>query len=276
MSTHDSDIPCVLAIGGLDPSGGAGLPADARAMMAFGAHCCGVTTAVIAQNTQGVVLIEPVLPAVLDAQLKVLLSDVTPRAVKVGMLPDAEAVEIVEKWVRTLGSIPLVVDTVFAPTQGRRFCDAETIRAITGRLLPLANVATPNIPEAMQLSGSPITDRESLAAASRYIHEHCGARHVLLKGGHWPEVATGRSIEDTSSEAVDTLFDGEKFIELRAPRVSGYEVRGTGCLLASAIAAQRAQGVAVEAAARNAKTWLTGQIQNAKVIGQGRRVAVLS
>jgi hydroxymethylpyrimidine/phosphomethylpyrimidine kinase len=94
-----------------------------------------------------------------------------------------------------------------------------------------------------------------------------------LKGGHWPEVATGRNAGDDSNEAVDTLFDGQKFVELRAPRVIGYEVRGTGCLLASAIAAQRSHGVAIEDAARNAKAWLTGQIQNAKVIGQGRRVA---
>jgi hydroxymethylpyrimidine/phosphomethylpyrimidine kinase len=275
MSTHDSDIPCVLAIGGLDPSGGAGLPSDARAMAAFGAHCCGITTAVIAQNTRGVVLVEPVSPLVLDTQLDALLSDVAPRAIKIGMLPSVEAVEIVEKWMRSVSEIPLIVDTVFAPTQGWRFCDAATIRAITERLLPLSDVVTPNIPEAVQLSGTPITDAQTLAVAVRHIHKRCGARHVLVKGGHWPEAATGQSTGELEAESVDTLFDGQQFIELRARRVLGYEVRGTGCLLASAIAAQRARGLPVEEAARGAKTWLTRQILNAKRIGHGRRVATL-
>jgi hydroxymethylpyrimidine/phosphomethylpyrimidine kinase len=259
-----------LAIGGLDPSGGAGLPADARAMMAFGAHCCGITTAVIAQNTRGVAIIEPVSLAILEAQLEVLLSDVTPRAVKIGMLPGVEAVEVVEKWIRTLDGIPLIVDTVFAPTQGHRFCDAETIRAITERLLPLADVVTPNIPEAVQLSGSSITDRESLAAAARYI------QHTLRRAPCTLErrpLAGSRQRVKIPMRQLIRFSMGKQFVDLRAPRVIGYEVRGTGCLLASAIAAQRSHGVAIEDAARNAKAWLTGQIQNAKVIGQGRRVA---
>ncbi|HVF09634.1 MAG TPA: hydroxymethylpyrimidine/phosphomethylpyrimidine kinase, partial [Abditibacteriaceae bacterium] len=179
----------MLAIGGLDPSGGAGLPADTRAAAAFGVHCCGVATAVIAQNTRGVAVIEPVSPTLLTAQLDNLLEDIAPRAIKIGMLPSAAAVEIVLQRLRRMGSTPLIIDTVFAPSSGPRFADDETVRAIVKHLLPLAEVITPNIPEAERLIGTLIPDRDSMRAAARLIHERYGARHVLLKGGHLPDAA---------------------------------------------------------------------------------------
>jgi hydroxymethylpyrimidine/phosphomethylpyrimidine kinase len=259
----DNNVPCVLIIGGLDPSGGAGLPADARAVSAFGAHPCGITTAIIAQNTRGVAKVEPVSPVMLAAQLDNLLEDIAPRAVKIGMLPNTAAAEVVAQRVLQLRDVPLIVDTVFAPSSGPRFAADETIRYIAEYLLPLADVVTPNIAEAEQLIGAPITDLSTMITASQLIHERYGARYVLLKGGHLP------------TNAVDVLFDGQHIVELRASRVTGYEVRGTGCLLASAIAAQRAHGIPVIEAAQRAKVWLTQQIQNAKTIGGGRRVATL-
>lgn len=260
-------MPCVLAIGGLDPSGGAGLPADARAMAAFGAHCCAVTTAVIAQNTSGVAAIEAVSPAMFAAQFDNLIEDIQPRAIKIGMLPNVEIVHCLIPRLQALRGIPIIIDTVFAPSSGPQFSDSATVDLIAKQLLPLAELITPNIIEAAQLYGQPITDWKAVIAAAQEIQSRYGPAYVLLKGGHWTGI--------DSSEAMDLLVSANEQWELRAPRIMGYEVRGTGCLLASAIAAQRAQGVPILEATRAAKAWLTGQIQNAKVIGQGRRVATL-
>lgn len=270
----ESSVPCALAIGGLDPSGGAGLPADMRAMAAFGVHCCTVATAVIAQNTRGVAVVEPVSTRMFEAQLDNLLEDVTPQAIKIGMLPNSEIVSSLILRLHQLKHVPLVVDTVFAPSSGPRFSDGATTKQIAQHLLPLAELVTPNIPEAMQLTGQPITDWASMIHAAKFIQQHYDSRYVLIKGGHWIDVAI-ESNRDISGEAVDLLLTGTEIVELRAPRIEGYEVRGTGCLLASAIAAQRAQGIPIIKAVQDAKQWLTEQIREAKVIGHGRRVATL-
>ena len=264
-----TEMPCVLAIGGLDPSGGAGLPADARAIAAFGGHCCGIATAVIAQNTRGVALVEAVSQKLLAAQLDHLLEDITPRAVKIGMLPNIGAAAIVLARLRQLPAVPVILDTVFAPSHGPRFADAGTVLHIANSLIPLADVVTPNVPEAMQLADMTIRDRESQVAAAQFIYQRFGPRHVLIKGGHPLEGAA------EATEAVDVFFDGQNLTALRAPRVLGYEVRGTGCLLASAIAAQRAHDVPAAEAVRGAKAWLTAQIREAQAIGHGRRVAAI-
>ena len=250
---------CVLTIAGLDPSGGAGLPADARACAAFGAHALPVATAVIAQNTQGVVTFEPVSPSLLAAQLDTILADVKPKAVKIGMIPTAEAVEVIAERVAKLG-VPLIVDPVFAPSSGPAFSRDETIAALCEKLLPLCDCVTPNLPEAEKLLESKLEAGE----AARAIGDKFGVRAVLLKGGHAP----------AGDEVCDVLWDGAQLHFFRAPRIPGVEVRGTGCMLASAIAAQRAQNIPLPSAVRAAKAWLTGQIQNAQPIGNGRRVAI--
>jgi hydroxymethylpyrimidine/phosphomethylpyrimidine kinase len=252
-------VPSVLTIAGLDPSGGAGLPADVRACAAFGAHALPVATAVIAQNTQGVFCFEAVSPSLLAAQLDTILADVKPKAVKTGMIPSAEAVEIIAARVKSLG-VPLIVDPVFAPSSGPAFSQDETISALCEKLLPLCDCVTPNLPEAEKLLGTKMNAGEAASA----IAEKFGVRAVLLKGGHAPE----------SDEVCDVLWDGVQLHTFCAPRIHGIEVRGTGCMLASAIAAQRAQNIPLPDAVRAAKAWLTGQIQNAQPIGQGRRVAV--
>jgi len=248
-------LPCVLTIGGLDPSGGAGLPADARAVAAFGAHACSIATAVVAQNTRGVFRLEAVSEIMLAAQLDNLLEDIAPRAVKIGLLPSVATIEIVAARLRFLKDIPIIIDTVFAPSSGPVFSDEKTIRALVEKLVPGCDLLTPNLPEAAQLLEGIIPD-------AAVLHEQLGAKNVLLKGGH----ATGET-------AIDWFCDGAEIIELHAPRIRGYEVRGTGCLLASAIAAQRAQGVLPLDAARAAKAWLFEQIQNAQMLGKGRRIA---
>ncbi len=252
-------IPCVLTIAGLDPSGGAGLPADARACAAFGAHALPVATAVIAQNTRGVAAFEAVSPALLAAQLDNILEDITPHAVKIGMVPGAETIRIIASRIANLG-VPIIVDPVFAPSSGRRFSDEEAIAALCEHLLPICDCLTPNLPEAEVLVGK----RPAASDLALEIAQKFSVRSVLLKGGHATE----------SDEICDVLWDGARFHEFRAPRVPGLEVRGTGCMLASAIAAQRARNIPLPDAVQHAKTWLTAQIQNAAPIGKGRRVAV--
>lgn len=256
-------VHCMMGIGGLDPSGGAGLPADTRAAAAFGVHLCGVTTAVIAQNTRGVQAIEPVSPVMLRAQLTNLLNDVRPQSVKIGMLPSVEAVEIVAEALRSLPPLPIVLDTVFAPSSGLTFSGDDTIAAIVEHLFPLCELVTPNRGETARLCAIDAIAAESAEQAAQLIGS-LGPRHVLIKGGHAP---------DDAFEVADWLWDGELLMELCAPRVRGYEVRGTGCLLATALAAQLGQGVEIHTATANAKEWLTEQIWRAEPIGGGRRIA---
>lgn len=255
-------IPCVLTIGGTDPSGGAGLPADARACAAFGAHALPIVTAVVAQNTRGVATFEPVSAALLAAQLDTILQDISPRAIKIGMIPNSDFVKIIAMRVAKLG-VPIIVDPVFAPSSGPQFSGGETILALCNQLLPLCDCMTPNLPEAEKLLGRKIGIAE-MGDAAKEIAEKFGVHAVLIKGGHAPK----------SAAVCDILWDGAQLHQFRAPRIEGLEVRGTGCLLASAIAAQRAQEVPLPEAAQQAKTWLTTQIQNAAAMGKGRRVAV--
>jgi hydroxymethylpyrimidine/phosphomethylpyrimidine kinase len=262
-NTPPQTMPCVLAIGGLDPSGGAGLPADARAVDAFHAHACCVATAVIAQSTQGVLQFDAVSPPMLAAQIDHLLQDIMPRALKIGMLPDATSVQIVIERVLALPRVPLVLDTVFAPSSGPQFSNREAIQLIAQKLLPLCTLVTPNIGEAQALCDIHISTKADMAEAAHRIQSRYGAPRVLVKGGHLP-----------GAESLDILLDGERIVELSAPRFAGIEVRGTGCLLASATAAQLAHGVAVEEAVRKAKIWLTDKIATAQSVGKGRRVAI--
>jgi hydroxymethylpyrimidine/phosphomethylpyrimidine kinase len=292
--------PCILTIGGLDPSGGAGLPADARAVEAFGGHACGVATAVIAQNTIGVADVAPVSAAMLTAQLENLLADITPQAVKIGVLPHAAAVKVVARVLRQFvrdRHVPIIVDPVFAPSSGRVFADTSTITLIERQLLPLADFVTPNVPEAVQLSGLRIDDKDGMRAAAVTIRERCGVPHVLLKGGHLvvesepgitrvkppvksqhpatpDDLISAGPTSEIVCDALDVLYDGTHVVELRAPFIAGYEVRGTGCHLAAALATLRAQGVPPLDAAWRAKTWLQGKIATAQPVGKGRRVIV--
>lgn len=254
-------IPCVLTIGGTDPSGGAGLPADARACSAFGGHALPVVSAVVAQNTTGVLRFETVAPELLAAQLDHLLADITPQAIKTGMLPDARSIEIVAAHLKNR-HLPLIIDPVLAPSTGSQFSSDETLAALITHLLPMAELVTPNWPEAEKLLNRKIAAHEAGAAAQE-IARHFGPHAVLLKGGHAPE----------SWEVCDWFFDGQAVHQLCMARLLSTEVRGTGCMLASAIAAQRAQGVELLDAIKNAKHWLSEQIQNANTIGKGRRVA---
>ncbi len=266
ISRTSVPTPTLLCIGGLDPSGGAGITADARAARAFGAHALSVATAIVAQNTRGVTSVSPIAPDVLAAQIETLLCDIRPGAIKIGMIPNLASVEVLHRILRPLHtSIPIVIDTVFAPSTGLAFNDQNAIEAITKQLLPLAAVVTPNAIEARQLGAPDFSDTASMQRAAAAILARCDAKSVLLKGGHSTDIHF----------STDLFFDGETFLELRARRENGFEVRGTGCLLASAIGAQLAAGISLIDAAQGAKNWLITEFKNACAIGGGRRIAAL-
>ncbi len=253
----------VLCIAGFDPCGGAGLLADARAVAAFGAYALGVQTALVPQNTLGVRALSATAPDLLKLQLETLAEDIAFNAVKIGLLPDVASIEIVAEFL-THCHVPIVVDPVLAPTRGPAWSDAATHAALRERIFRLATMLTPNLPEAQILGNCAINDLPSMEAAARALRSESGAEIVLLKGGH---------LADTPQ--VDDVYADASGIEwLRAPRIIGIGVRGTGCLLASAIAAQLAQGIAPLDAAKAAKIWMTEQWRDASVIGQGRRVAI--
>ena len=257
--------PCALVIAGLDPSGGAGLLADARAMRAFGVHACCVASALTAQNTRAVSRIEPASPTMLRAQIEALLMDVRLRAVKIGMLPSVEHAQVLADALEGIEA-PVIYDTVFAPSGGDAFLGAEAARACVQVLGSLCELLTPNLHEAELLCGFTIRSLEEVERAARTISERFGSPQVLVKGGH--------ALEMAPSTCSDWLWDGRELIEFSGERLDVPEARGTGCLLASAIAAQRARGIGLRDAITRAKAWLAAQMEGAAPIGSGRRVVV--
>ena len=259
----DSKPAIVLCIAGFDPSGGAGLLADARAVAAMGAYAVCAQSASVPQNTQGVRALTATAPEWLKLQLETLAEDIEFDAIKIGLLPDVASIAIVGEFLSRL-NVPTVVDPVLAPTRGQSWSDDATIAALFEHVFPRATMLTPNVPEAQILGECEISDASAMEIAARELRAQSGAQIVLLKGGHLDNTLT---VDDVYADATGATW-------LHAPRVLGTGVRGTGCLLASAIAAQLAQGVAPLQAAQAAKVWMTQQWRDARAIGQGRRVAI--
>jgi hydroxymethylpyrimidine/phosphomethylpyrimidine kinase len=242
-------IANVLTIAGVDPSGGAGVFADIKTFSALGAYGTGVVTALTAQNTRAVTSVHMAPAPFVAAQLDTLLSDVRIDAVKTGMLGTAEIVVAVADRLVAHGVTRLVVDPVMVAKSGDRLLAAEAVAALRERLLPLALVATPNLPEAADLLDEPeAASLAAMRATARRLHR-LGPRLVVLKGGH---LAGARS--------VDIVDDGAAQIELDAPRIATRNTHGTGCTFSAAIAALLARHAAPIDAVREAKTYLTAAI----------------
>lgn len=253
----------VLCIAGFDPSGGAGLLADARAVADWGAYALCAQTALVPQNTQGVHAIAATPPDLLRLQLEILAQDIVFDAIKIGLLPDVASITIVGEFLARW-KVPVVLDPVLAPTRGQSWSDESTHAAMRELIFPLCTMITPNVPEAQILGECEITNSDEMERAARDLCAKSGAQIVLIKGGHLENTPT---VDDVYADANGATW-------LRAPRVEGRGVRGTGCLLASAIAAQLAQNIEPLQAAKTAKIWMTEQWRDARPIGQGRRVAI--
>lgn len=249
--------PRALTVAGSDSGGGAGIQADLKTFEALGCFGMSAVTALTAQNTRGVFGVHAAPAPFVAAQIDRVLEDIGADAVKTGMLFSAEIIGAVAEALRRHGVARLVVDPVMVATSGDRLLREDARAALVARLLPLALVATPNVPEAEALSGVRIGDEADLRAAGERIHA-MGARHVVLKGGHLP-----------GPEAVDHLFDGRAWHRFAAPRIDTRNTHGTGCTFAAAIAAGLARGLGVPEAVGEAKAYLSGAIAHAAPLGGG-------
>ncbi|MHB8513536.1 MAG: bifunctional hydroxymethylpyrimidine kinase/phosphomethylpyrimidine kinase [Actinomycetota bacterium] len=246
--------PIALSIAGFDPTGGAGIIQDARTMSACGVWCATVVTAVTVQDTTGVHRIEPLDPDLVRDQIERLMADSNIVAVKTGMLATSEIIEVVAKMIGGIEHV--VIDPVLkAGSDGTSLLsDVDALREM---LVPRATLITPNAPEAEALTGVEVRSIQGQREAARRLRES-GAAAVLVKGGHI-----------AGSSAIDVFDDGAQIVELEAPRVSGANVHGTGCVLSAAITANLAKGLGLRESVTQAKKLVTRSIENAVAIGSG-------
>lgn len=253
--------PVVLTIAGLDPSGGAGIVADIKTFSALGCFPAAALTSITYQNTTGVFGAEHQTAETLRAQVEPVIRDLDVVAAKTGMLPTAE---IVAEVARLFGEEKLpapVVDPVMVSTSGHDLIGDEAFQILKTRLLRVARVVTPNLPEAERLVGFSIETEADMRRAAEEI-KSMGARAVLVKGGH-------RAIQ---RQAIDLLLDeNENFVEFREEYLDVGEIHGSGCTLSAAIAAGLGKGMTLEDAIRAAKNYVTEAIKSAPRIGHGAR-----
>jgi hydroxymethylpyrimidine/phosphomethylpyrimidine kinase len=258
-------IPNVLSIAGVDPSGGAGILADVKAISALGAYACAVVAALTAQNTRTVTGIHPVPPEFVREQIDTLFADVAVDSVKIGMLGQRPVIETVAERLAHFRPRFVVLDPVMVAKSGAALLEKDAVGALREALLPLATVITPNLPEAgVLLDRRPPEnpgEMHKAAEALRRLLPDSGGRWVYLKGGHLG-----------SGAALDLLFDGARLIELSAQRVETRNTHGTGCTFSSALAALLPQTAGVPDAAARAKAYLTEALRQAGKldVGQGQ------
>ena len=241
--------PIALTIAGSDSSGGAGIQADLKTFAAFGVYGASVITALTAQNTSGVSGIHQVPAEFVTAQIDAVFSDLAVGAVKIGMVAQPASIDAIVAGLRRWSPKHVVLDPVMVATSGDRLLAVEAVEALRTKLIPLASVITPNLPEAAALLDEAVaTDEAAVANQGRRLLA-MGCRAVLIKGGH------GQGAEST-----DYLIDANGTIVLAAPRIATKNTHGTGCSLSSAIAAGLAKGDAMETAIRNAKAWISAAI----------------
>jgi hydroxymethylpyrimidine/phosphomethylpyrimidine kinase len=251
-----------LTIAGSDSGGGAGIQADLKTFAAYGVYGTSALTAITAQNTVAVTAVQVLPVALIRAQIDAVLSDLGTDVIKTGMLGSAEVVLAVVEALAAARSAtaappPLVVDPVMIAKSGNTLLDADAVTALRERLLPRADLVTPNAPEAAALTGHEVHSIATAREAALRLHA-LGARAVLVKGGHLP-----------GEDVVDVLYDGQALHELRGPRLPGPHTHGTGCTLASAIAAGLALGRPLEAAVADARAYVAGAIAHAPRLGRG-------
>lgn len=245
-----------LTIAGSDSGGGAGIQADLKTFHALGVHGTCAITCLTAQNPKGVTGIHACSPEILRKQIKAVVSEFKPAAVKTGMLFSTPLIRVVVESFRKRNAPVLVVDPVMVATSGARLLKPSAIRAMQDELLPLAALVTPNLDEAEILVGRKLTEVEGLRWAAREIHTRFGCA-ALVKGGHLRGL----------SEAVDIFYDGRTELLLSAPFVKGVSTHGTGCTYSAAITAGLARGLKLPEAVKLGKEFITSAIANSRRVG---------
>ncbi len=236
----------VLTIAGSDSGGGAGIQADIKAISAMGCYAASAITAITVQNTLGVQAVHPVPLDILRGQIDAVLSDIGADAVKIGMLHSSEVVILVAEMIEKYAIRNVVLDPVMVSTSGHRLIEEDAVEVIKSRLLPLARVITPNIPEAEILAGCKITGEDEFEAIARRLSDN-GNVSVLMKAGH----LSGDSLVDYFYNAED-----DTITRLQSKRVQTKNTHGTGCTLSSAFAAALAKGEGLTMAATSAKSYI--------------------
>lgn len=250
------EMPVALTIAGSDSSGGAGIQADIKTMLACGVFAMSAITSLTAQNTTGVFAVHNVPSDFVRAQIDAAVTDIPPQAVKIGMVSNAEIARAIAQSLREHKLENVVLDPVMVATSGARLLDEDAVGVLTQELIPLARVITPNIPEAQVLSGMSITSREDMRAAAQRISQQYGCA-VLCKGGH--------SLEDAN----DVLVEGEQVTWFEGKRISNLNTHGTGCTLSSAIASYLARGASLPQAIERAKAYLSRALASQLDLGHG-------
>jgi hydroxymethylpyrimidine/phosphomethylpyrimidine kinase len=249
-------VPKALTIAGSDSGGGAGIQADLKTFSAFRTFGMSVLTAVTAQNSVGVTGVHNLPPEFVALQLDAVLGDFGADAIKIGMLSTAPIVEAVAERLRDRAQAPIVLDPVMIAKSGDPLLQPDARKALIERVLPLAEVVTPNLHEAAALADLPVATEADMEEAARRIHRR-GPRHVLVKGGHLKDSAT------------DILYDGRAFTRFPGPRVDSNNTHGTGCTLSAAIAAGLAHGRPLAQAITEAKAYVTAAIREGFAAGRG-------
>ena len=244
-----------LSIAGSDSSGGAGIQADLKTMTMNGVFAMSAVTALTAQNTTGVRSVMEATPAFLADELDAVFEDIRPDAVKTGMVSSSALIRVIAQKLKQYEAKNIVVDPVMVATSGARLLAEEALQTLKTELLPLADVVTPNIPEAEILSGMTITNAVEMRAAAKQIHDAYGCA-VLLKGGH------------RVNDANDLLYDGT-FTLFEGRRIDNPNTHGTGCTLSSAIAANLAKGYSLTDAVRRSKEYISGALAAMLDLGHG-------
>ena len=246
----------VLTIAGSDSGGGAGIQADLKVITLLGGYGMSVITALTAQNTVGVQGLLEIPPRFVERQIDSVLSDIGADAIKTGMLVNQEMIEVVSKKIKEYRVKKVVVDPVMVSKNGVYLLRKDARDALIKNLIPRSLVVTPNLMEASVLTGLRVNSLEGMKKAAHHIHK-LGAKHVVVKGGH------------LKGMAIDLLYDGKIFSELKGPKIKSKNTHGTGCTFASAIATFLARGDSVPEAVRKAKTFVTMAIQSGISLGRG-------
>lgn len=246
-----------LTIAGSDSSGGAGIQADLKTMLANHVYGMSAITALTAQNTTGVTDIMEVTPKFLAEQLDSIFTDIKPDAVKTGMVSSSQLIDIIADKLREYKAVNIVIDPVMVATSGAKLICDDAMETLKKKLLTLATVITPNIPEGEVLAGMKITSKEDMVTAAEKISNTYGCS-VLLKGGH--------SLNDANDLLVE---QGKEPVWFMGRRIANTNTHGTGCTLSSAIASNLAKGKSLEEAVKGAKNYISGALAAGLDLGKG-------
>ena len=253
MANH---VKTALTIAGTDPTGGAGIQADLKTFQEREVFGMSVITSVVAQNTTGVQQIEHLPISFIEEQLKSVISDIVPDSIKTGMIATPEMMEMVAKHIQLL-QVPYVIDPVMVAKSGDSLMDQTSRRVMQEKLIPLATVVTPNIPEAEILTVMDIKHISDAEVAAKRIVQDFGAQAAVVTGGHFDQ------------EPVDVLYDGEKLHYYETNWIDTHHTHGTGCTFSAVITAELAKGRAFHEAVQTAKDFITDAIYYSLQLGKG-------